>query len=118
VVTGRWDAQEGRGHANTRLIGAGPNERFVRVWIDAWWRSRREQVALLAHELQHALEIARAPDVRSTGDVVALYRLIGHEARDRCYETLAAQDVGTVVEAELGLPPRTEVAIAARSGPR
>jgi hypothetical protein len=118
VVTGRWDAQEGRGHANVRLIGAGANERFIRVWIDAWWRTRREQVALLAHELQHVLEIARAPDVRSTADVVALYRRIGQEVRDRGYETVAAQNVGAIVEAELGQSPCTKVAIAARLGPR
>ena len=34
-------------------------------------------VALLGHELQHAAEVADAPDVQTVGQFAALYRRIG-----------------------------------------
>jgi len=102
VETGRWEPEEGRCHANLRFIGGGLDARFVRVWVDAWWRTRREQIALLAHELRHAVEIGVEPDARNATAVTALYRRIGHETSDRGFETLAAPKTESAVRAELG----------------
>lgn len=66
--------------------------------------SRRRLVSLLAHELQHAVEVAHAPEVR---DPESLERL-----SDRltikfgcgvtsCFETQAAKDVEYIVKEEL-----------------
>jgi hypothetical protein len=69
---------------------------------DAWWRTRREQIALLAHESRHAIEIGLEPDARIATAVTALYRRIGRETSDRGLETLAAQETGSAVCAEPG----------------
>lgn len=69
--------------------------------MDAWWGSRQQQVALLAHELQHALEIGRVPGARTSAEITELYRRIGYEFRDREFETVAAQRTGWLVDAEL-----------------
>jgi hypothetical protein len=60
------------------------------------------RVATLAHELQHACEVARS-DAGTHDAVRALYRLIGHEvpgSRD-AYETEDAQQIGSEVWTEL-----------------
>lgn len=90
------------GHASLRYLGSSPLARFVLVWVDETWRTRPLQVALLAHELQHVVEIARAPSVRSPEDLAAHYRRIGHEVVHHRFETRAAMDVEWMVERELG----------------
>jgi hypothetical protein len=114
IATGRWEPEEGRCHANLRFLGGGPHARFVRVWVDAWWTTRREQIALLAHELRHAVEIGLEPAARDATAVAALFRRIGHESSDRGFETLAARETGAAVCEELGssmpaTPTRTTV---------
>lgn len=61
-----------------------------------------EGIATIGHELQHALEIAAAPQVRDSAGVAALYRQIGMQGpgQDR-YDTAAARIVGRRVRAEL-----------------
>lgn len=90
------------GHASLRYLGSSPLARFLLVWVDESWRTRPLQVALLAHELQHVVEIARAPSVRSPEDLAAHYRRIGHEVVHHRFETRAAMDVEWMVERELG----------------
>ncbi len=64
--------------------------------------SRRESIALIGHELQHALEIADAQEVRDSGGLIRLYERIGHESSgDHAYDTEAAQDMGRIVRREL-----------------
>jgi hypothetical protein len=117
VVTGRWEHGEGGCHANCRFVTATSGNRLVRVWVDAWWGTRRQQTALLAHELQHALEIGQEPGVRSDDDMAALFRRIGYGTRDRRYDTRAALMVGSAVDADLGssrLPESHAVSAARR----
>jgi hypothetical protein len=61
-----------------------------------------ERVAWLAHELWHALEIARAPEVRDSEGLQRLYERIGGGGRytDRL-ESSAAQETWTRVLREL-----------------
>ena len=64
--------------------------------------SRREAIALIGHELQHALEIADATEVRDTTSLVRLYERIGHMSiGEHAYDTEAARDTGRVVRREL-----------------
>jgi hypothetical protein len=65
-----------------------------------------QELALIGHELQHALEIARAPDIRSPDDITALFRRIGRSPHcprgtPDCFETSAALAVGEQVLREL-----------------
>ena len=62
-----------------------------------------ELIAVAAHELQHAVEVATHPEVRCTDTLRLLYRRIGipSAVKDR-YDTRAAQSTGRRVRAELG----------------
>jgi hypothetical protein len=74
--------------------------RYVRVWLQPR-RCDRELVSVLAHELQHAVEVARAADVRSAESFKALYAAVGKSGNAGRYETAAAQEMGARVRKEL-----------------
>jgi hypothetical protein len=77
--------------------------RYLRVQIRSDL-SRREAISLIGHELQHALEIAGAADVRDSTSLIRLYEQIGHISNgEHAYDTDAAQDTGRVVRRELGV---------------
>jgi hypothetical protein len=65
--------------------------------------SSRETLAMIAHELQHAVELAEHPEVRSERGFEALFRRIGHPSpfAERHYDTTAALDTGDRVRLEL-----------------
>ena len=75
--------------------------RYLLVRIDPWRVSMRERIALLGHELQHALEVAASPEVRDSGGLETLYRRIGWEWMRGQFETRAAQVMGNRVRAQL-----------------
>ena len=53
--------------------------RYLRIQIRSDL-TRRESISLIGHELQHALEIADAQEVRDSGALIRLYERIGHGA--------------------------------------
>ena len=61
-----------------RLMGAGGGHRYVRVTVSVAERLD-VVVAQVAHELQHAVEIADAAQVSTARQVAALYRVIGYQ---------------------------------------
>ena len=67
--------------------------RYVRVDVNCTLAPRR-QIALLAHELQHALEIADRSDILDVEAMESLYEDIGFQTfehgRHRSFETEAA----------------------------
>jgi hypothetical protein len=90
-----------RGRGATRLAATTPLARFIRITL-APVAHPDDLAALLAHEMQHALEIARAPAVASSDDVRRLYRSIGEDrAATVAFETVAARQVGARVRQEL-----------------
>ena len=74
--------------------------RYVRIQI-AMQVSTSDGIALLAHELEHATELADAPDVSDVGAFVALYERIGERSGWHQYETAAAQETARCVRKEL-----------------
>jgi hypothetical protein len=74
--------------------------RYVRIQIGIQG-SLTDAIALLGHELQHATELADAPDVIDIGGFVALYERIGQKSGWHQYETAAAQDAGRQVRTEM-----------------
>lgn len=78
----------------------GPH-RYLRIQIRADLPST-EAIALIGHEMRHALEVAEALDVRDEGGMIRLYRRIGHSSGgEHVYDTLAAQAAGRQVRREL-----------------
>lgn len=61
-----------------------------------------QMIAAIGHELQHAVEIAQAPWVRSSRDVGAYYQRIGVPgAGGKGWDTHAAREAGQLVRREL-----------------
>ena len=90
------------GRAATRLATATPGHRYVRIVLGAQTHPK-DRAALLAHELQHAVEIGRAPDVRDDSGLRRLYGAIGEDPHARTgFETAAAREVAARVQREMG----------------
>jgi hypothetical protein len=83
------------------FLAAGPHIRYLVIQLRRWQEAPWERVASLAHELQHAMEVARAPEVRSEAALAALYGRIGWETRAHRFETAEARATGTLVRKEL-----------------
>jgi len=75
--------------------------RYVRIQI-GMQDSMSAAIALLGHELEHATELANAPDVVDMEGFVALYQRIGLQSGWHQYETVAAQEAGRHVKREIG----------------
>jgi hypothetical protein len=75
--------------------------RYLRAQVRVG-RSMAETVAVVGHELQHALEVALHADVRDERAFAALYALIGDRPGhpDR-YDTAAAREAGRRVRQEM-----------------
>jgi hypothetical protein len=83
------------------LIPIAHNQRYLRIQVRVS-AGPDELIALIGHELQHALEIAGSPDVRDERALIALYQRIGQTGTGlHSYDTRAAQDTGYRVKAEL-----------------
>jgi len=82
--------------------------RYVRVTIDCTLSPRR-QIALLAHELQHSLEIGARTDILDAEAMESLYEDIGFESFEhgshKSFETEAAITVQRAVDVEMGMRP-------------
>jgi hypothetical protein len=60
-----------------------------------------DSVAVLGHELQHAVEVAQAEDVVDQAGMARLYERIGSRGGEHVYDTVAAQEMGRMVRREL-----------------
>lgn len=85
----------------TRLSAVADQHRYVRIVVEADL-SPEDRTAILAHELQHACEIARSP-ARTNREVRALYLTIGQRVSmtEEAFETEAAIEAGVQVRADL-----------------
>lgn len=86
--------------ARTKLVTTVPGARFIRIGIHTSI-SRVALGPLLAHELQHAVEIAERGEVRDENAVRDLYLKIGRARGGDRFETDAAQQVEWAVREEL-----------------
>jgi hypothetical protein len=82
------------------FIGSAGANRYLRVSVGSL-HHQNVMVALLGHELQHAAEVADAPDVQSASGFAAFYRRIGVPTGVGRYDSLAAQSAGRTVRSEL-----------------
>jgi hypothetical protein len=75
--------------------------RYLLVRIDHWSISQAERIALLGHELQHALEVAEASEVRDAETMARMFRRIGSEVALNTFETRGAREVAHLIRREL-----------------
>ena len=89
----------------TLFMSSGGGMRYVLIGV-ACARTDRERVAILAHELRHAIEIADAASVVDQESLANEYRRIGFMSDGfrpgQGYDTRAAIDTGRRVWVELG----------------
>ncbi len=97
--------------AVTEMIGRSGAVRYLRIWVGVQ-AIRKRVIAMVGHELQHALEIGRAPEVVDVVTLEAFYRRTGDVSVDG-YDTQAARDAGDTIYAELFRPDGT---LPARAG--
>ena len=87
----------------TTLFASNDQCRFIRVVISRL-ASYSRRIEMLGHELHHALEIIRAPDVRVPTDVRRLYAQIGWLVSTASFESNGAIDTERQVRRELMAP--------------
>jgi hypothetical protein len=84
------------------LMANGTRFRYVRVQVSQGLPPD-QLISTIAHELQHAVEVAEHPHVRSDAALIELYRRIGAGSSTMfSYDTEAAVRIGAQVRKELG----------------
>jgi hypothetical protein len=74
--------------------------RYLRIQITRRGATS-DTIALLGHELRHAVEVAESLEVTDEQSLAVLYRRIGVAHGDHLFDTRAAQDTGAQVRREL-----------------
>jgi hypothetical protein len=88
-------------HGRLVLAATSGSSRYVRIQVRAM-QPPDEVIAVIAHELRHALEIAQAPHVRDEASMRTHYERIGAgRSHAMGFETREAQDAGRRVRQEL-----------------
>lgn len=78
-----------------------PTARYLRIEVTRMG-GRADMIALLAHELQHAVEVAHSPGVRDADSLAAFYLRVGENMRDaRHYDSIAARVTEDIVRREV-----------------
>lgn len=86
-----------------QLVGTRGGQRYVRIGLSSAL-NEREIIVLLAHELQHASELASSPHVFDENGMRELYCSIG-ETRQFGFDTKTARHVTDQVSVELATRP-------------
>jgi len=89
--------------------GTGQGVRYLNVWLNPRY-TRRQMMAALGHELQHAVEVARAPHVTTAEAFSRHYRHIGIPGQSDNWDTSEAQHTGRVIARELARSERETLA--------
>lgn len=96
------DGKVGSGY--NQFVARAGSYRFVRITINVA-QANDAAIALLGHELRHAVEVAEAEAVDDGHDYQRLYERIGYsscrQAVRRCYETNEAVTTGREIMREL-----------------
>jgi hypothetical protein len=101
VMFDRSPSPNAAGHLS--LLTAVPDRRYLRISLDRRYAGTR-RLALLGHELQHAVEIADAPSVADDEGVAALYKSIGFRSDNGhhdSYDSWLAIETGRQVQREI-----------------
>jgi hypothetical protein len=87
--------------AHLAFAAAAAGTRYLHITLDTWRAGGWDAVPLLGHELQHALEVAAAPEVKDIWTFERLYFRIGWRSGTGAYETELARTTGRRIQEEL-----------------
>ncbi len=82
------------------FLSANAGLRYAIAWVDPR-HDDRQIVALVGHELEHAVELARACEVATREQFLAFYQSHGHVSGVEQYETARAHDATVRIAREL-----------------
>ena len=82
------------------MLPAAHGQRYVRIQIVPRG-TPDESVAVLGHELPHAIEVAEETGVNTEARLIERYQRIGRRSGRHVYDTVAAQDIGRAIRREL-----------------
>lgn len=100
IVYVRFDRCGGGVAACTRVAASHRNTRRLLIVLDRFGRGPSALIALLAHELQHAIELSEAPQVVDETSLRLFCATSGWQSREGC-ETAEALRVGRAVASEM-----------------
>jgi hypothetical protein len=83
-----------------RFLAHSATDYFLKIHLNRQFTGKT-LIALLGHELQHAVEVADAGGIGSAEDLRALYRRLGEPTGIDQFDTAAARNVGYRVREEL-----------------
>jgi hypothetical protein len=87
--------------AGLTFAATGGRFRYVRIALNPT-NTRRQMIAMIGHELQHAVEIAAEPTIRSRRELQKHYKRIGIAGTgDEMWDTEAARNAGRIVAREV-----------------
>jgi hypothetical protein len=112
-IQSRRDLRGGVG-ASMRFVATSATDRFLRIQLNAALHDHM-LVALLGHELQHAVEVADHAELRSADDLRAFYSRTGLRLGPDRFDSIAAREAGYLVRAELLAKPGGDVRMARRA---
>jgi hypothetical protein len=92
---------ENEPRAYLSFLSRAAGTRYLMVRINSLPMLPFDRIALLGHELQHAREVAAAPEVQDSAGLARLYRHIGWEGEWGRFETDQARDIGILVRNQL-----------------
>lgn len=87
-----------------RFVTRSATDRFVRIQLNADY-SNHTLVALLGHELQHAVEVADHLEVQSADDLRGFYRRAGVRTGPDSFDSNEARTAGYLVREEIITKP-------------
>jgi hypothetical protein len=89
-----------------RFLAATPTDRVLLIEI-AFGLDRYARIAMLGHELQHAVEVAETPHIRDENAFRRFYELHGVEGAIECsYETDGARRAEIAIRKEMARTSR------------
>jgi hypothetical protein len=86
--------------AGLSYAGTGGRFRYLRIALNPT-NTRGQMIAMIGHELQHAVEIAAEPKVRSRRELQKHYKRIGIAGSGERWDTEAARNAGHRVAREV-----------------
>lgn len=111
-VTQSVSLSDGRGACLLHRMWGTGDARYLRILV-RWGLPSDYLIALVAHELQHAVEVLEAPEIHDSRSMELFFKRIGVHNLGR-YETSAAVDVQarvwTELRSEIGQRPLDRVA--------
>lgn len=87
--------------SNMVILTTEADVRYLWIRLDTSRLSPTDRITALGHELQHAREVAEAPEVRDSKGLARLYRRIGWESSPNRFESNEAQAVAVRIRKEI-----------------